>query len=225
MKKVNIFLIGVSILGGLMFSFSMKSEAATLEEMKENIEGGDGLVYNPISEGIMDHEGSVEFVKSVESLMVEENSTEITDAITDQAFEETSLETTIKAEVPLIKGVTPYVATPPGPNSYYNLTGKQYRSNPFTGSGWQYSGYRFKFADGYWNANPFYGVRAEGDSFYFATSQIYGTYDIETVIVPANGSWIYVKSGSSMGYGGYYGVFSTLNPARNSRYAIHWFLK
>lgn len=164
---------------------------------------------------------SVEFVKSVESLMVEENSTEITDAITDQAFEETSLETTIKAEVPLIKGVTPYVATPPGPNSYYNLTGKQYRSNPFTGSGWQYSGYRFKFADGYWNANPFYGVRAEGDSFYFATSQIYGTYDIETVIVPANGSWIYVKSGSSMGYGGYYGVFSTLNPARNSRYAIH----
>lgn len=221
MKKVSNFLIGISILGTLVFSFNMESYAASLEEMKENIEDGEGLVYNPISEGVMDKEGSVEFVKSVESLMMEKNSVEVTDEITDEAFEETSSETTVQVEEPLNTGVTPYVATPPGPNSYYNLTGQQYRSNPFTGSGWQYSGYRFKFADGHWAANPFYGVRAEGDSFYFSTYLIWGGNPSATVVVPANGSWIYVKSASSMGYGGYYGVFSTLNPVRNCRYAIH----
>lgn len=223
MKKMYSSLMSFSVLGVILFSFGIQSEAANLEEMKESIEAGEGLVYNPISEGIMTKEGSSEFVNTVEAILEESNTEEITDEITDQAFEETSSISTLETEKPLIPSVTTRVATPPGPNSYYSLTGKEYRSNPFTGSGWQYSGYRFKFADHNWAANPFYGVRAEGDSFYFRTALIWTSsgYTGETVVVPANGPWIYVKSQSSMGYGGYYGYFYTLNPVRNCRYAIY----
>lgn len=223
-NKFSFLLISFAF-GGILL-LGIQGEAATLEDLKESVEEGKGVVYNPISEGIMTEEGSVEFVNAIENILEESTSEEITDEIKNQAYEETSLASNLETDVPDLPEfptITSRVATRPGENSYYFLkNGNVYRSNPFTGSGWQYSGFRFRFSNSV--ENPFFGVRAEGDSFNFRTNQVWSagnpSYD-NGFVVQANAKWIYAPSYSSMGYGPYYGYFSTHNPVNNCRYFIY----
>ncbi|WP_271497171.1 hypothetical protein [Enterococcus sp. 5H] len=198
-----------------------KAEAASLDDMKATIKEGEGLVYNSVSKGIMTEEGSIEFVEVIEDSLDESDTNVITEDIIDQAFEDTKFEKTLVPEEEVPPLITPRVASKPGPNSYKNLDGLQspYPSGLFTGSGWQYSGYRFKFNN--YGANPLFGLKAEKDSFYFHTFLLWGDNARESIVVPANGQWIFTKSSSAQGYGPLYGYFATYNPVKNARYYIY----
>lgn len=223
MKKTvisKIFLMVSLGLIGIYFGVE-KAEAASLEDMKDTIKEGDGLVYNSVSKGVMTEEGSKEFVEALEDYLAESETNVVTDAIMDQAFEETKFERTLEPEVEDSPSITPRVSYKPGPNSYKNLDGLQlpYPSGLFTGTGWQYSGYRFKFNN--YGANPLFGLKAEKDSFYFHTFLLWGDNARESIVVPANGQWIFTKSSSAQSYGPLYGYFATYNPVKNARYYIY----
>ncbi|MBP1044924.1 hypothetical protein I6N96_01430 [Enterococcus sp. BWM-S5] len=220
MKKMVRISLSLLVLGATVSLFGTQSEAASLEEMKNSIEEGEGMVYNPISKGILTKEGSTEFVTALENALAEEDTEIITEDIMVQAFLETSSASTLEVKEPETPKIAPRVATIPGIWNIKYLT-SEYRSNTFTGSGWQYSGMRFAFKDTV--ANPFFGVRAEKDSFNFTYQVIGGSYAHESIYVPANASWVYAPAVSKPQFGSmaYAGYFSTYNPVINSRYYIY----
>ncbi|MCA5014592.1 MULTISPECIES: hypothetical protein [unclassified Enterococcus] len=223
MKKVLKFSLSLFVFGATFFLFGTQSEAASLEQMKNSIEAGEGMVYNPVSNGILTEESSIKFVSVLEEALAEGDTETVTEDMLSQAFQETSSSSDLEVEEakePQTPTIAPMVATIPGIYNINYLT-KEYPSNPFTGTGWQYSGMRFAFKDTV--ANPFFGLRAEKDSFNFVYQSLGGTYPHATVYVPANGKWIYSPSVSKPQFGSltYVGYFSTYNPVYGCRYFIY----
>lgn len=100
------------------------------------------------------------------------------------------------------------------PTEAKTLTGSTYKSDPFSGSGWRYSGYYFNFKD--YVANPSFGVRVNGDSFNFITRR--NTAKVASYAVNPDGKFHYYPSTNSGNLNGY---FSTLDPVSGSYYEIN----
>ena len=214
MKKL---VFGLVLLSGLCLGI-MVVDAATFESMKENIESGDGVVYNPEFNRIMTNEESSEFIKIIETEKEEQNISNVTPEMYAQAFENVTssenLDMNINNSAPLMQTQTFGGGLPA---TSYTLTGLEYRSNVFSGSGWRYSGYYFKFSN--YNANYLFGVKAEADSFYFTTRRNSNFSQAYQVVVQANRTYVYFPStdrGQPLN-----GFFSTQNPLSGTRYWIY----
>lgn len=210
----KVLAVGVVGMIGLTLG-TVSSEAATFEDMKDNVEIGNGWIYNPESNNIMGNEASKEFIEFVEEEADNLNK-EVTQEIFEAAFE--SLEDTrdiveqpIDLSLSVIQPRGAYVPTTP------KAIDGGYGSQPFSGSGWRYSGFLAVFNN--YGANPFYGVRATGDSFNFHL-QTNGNYiPTSKHVVPANGGYLYYPSKDrGVALNGY---FSTYFPVNGSRYFIH----
>ncbi|MCB5952430.1 hypothetical protein LI951_10175 [Enterococcus sp. BWT-B8] len=64
----KILFLGVIGLSGLILG-TVNVNAASFEDMKEHVEAGEGQVYNPISNEIMDEEKSLEYVQYIEEAL------------------------------------------------------------------------------------------------------------------------------------------------------------
>ncbi|MGM0219476.1 hypothetical protein IGI43_002597 [Enterococcus sp. AZ126] len=212
MKKVFVLkMLSIVLIGGVgLVLGSTSANAASFEDVKGLVESGEGLIYNPVSDGILTKESSVEFVQLIES--ENENSNKDISEIMDNAYEETVDLETIPAEksekLPLIQ--------PRGANiptkllNIDDLPTKQYDSNPFSASGWRYGEVKLKFRNS--AANPYFAVRATKDSFYFYTNAARHT-------IPANGGFVLYPARKD-GYG-LWGYFATYNPVKGSRYFVN----
>ena len=211
------FLLSVALLGvcGLVLVANDVS-AATFESMKEHVEKGNGVIFNPVSEAVMTKESSLEFVQIIEEEKNIEKSEEVTTKMMNYAYEETKSATVLPKEEIIKDSLESLVQSrgasrPTNVNYIEWLPSLPHASNPFSASGWRYSDVNYTFYNA--DANPYFGVRATLDSFYFHTPR--GQY-----VVPANGSFMYVPSKTING-GKMAGYFSTYNPVKGSRYYIY----
>ncbi|MCB5953666.1 hypothetical protein [Enterococcus sp. CWB-B31] len=209
--------LAVGIIGvfGLTIG-AVNSNAATFEEMKENVESDNGWIYNPESDTIMGNEASKQFIEIVETGLENSNDENVTQEMFESAFdllEDTDdvIDKPFDPTAGLIQPRGVYVPTQP---KAVPSTG--YQSNEFSGAGWRYSGFLFVFND--YNANPFFGVRATKDSFNFHLQTNGNYYPTSKHVVPANGGYLYYPSRS--GGKNLNGYFSTYNPVNGSRYYI-----
>ncbi|MBL1229820.1 hypothetical protein IW492_11310 [Enterococcus sp. BWB1-3] len=207
----KILFLGVIGLSGLIVG-TVNVNAASFEDMKEHVEAGEGQVYNPISNEIMDEEKSLEYVQYIEEALEGSNSEEIPEEIQIEAFIETKSEESPQSNVDdmfppiLTRGTTPPTGTPRIVDDFV----KPYESNPFSGSGWHFSGLRFTVRNV--KLNPYFGIRAHLDSFKFFN----GMHD---VVAPVSNNFTYTVSN----FRGtpFIGYFATWNPVTNSRYHIY----
>lgn len=208
LQMVSLVTIGVTslVLG------TVGVDAASFEDMKEHVESGEGQVYNPISNEIMDEEKSLEYVQYIEAAVENPDSEEIPEETQIAAFVETMSDNPVQLQEEAIfppkmaRGAAP----PTGKPVIVDDLPKAYQSNPFSGSGWRFSGLRFTVRNV--SLNPYFGVRAYLDTFTFFN----GMHD---VFVPVSGSFVYTISnfrGSP-----FVGYFATWNPVTNSRYYIY----
>ncbi|MDR3241517.1 MAG: hypothetical protein LBT37_05045 [Lactobacillaceae bacterium] len=100
------------------------------------------------------------------------------------------------------------------PTDAKTLNGETYKSEPFSGDGWRYSGYYFQYKD--YVANPSFGVRVNNDSFNFITRR--NTAKIGSYVVQPDGKFHYYPSTNAGNLNGY---FSTLDPVGGSYYEIN----
>lgn len=211
MKKILV--IGICLFCSIVLS--EKASAASFESMKENVENGDGLVYNPISEGFMTKENSKEYVNIIEEKLLEnqeETKEDILPEVMVEAYEETSdLEVLPSETLPEPPAIMTRGASIPVTTRYLDVQPMPNGSSIFSGKGWRYSGYRFWFNNV--KANPLFGVSVTGDSFYF--HNIFGgkeaVYPGYTYYFPT------VPNGGGVSRTTY---FSTLNPVYGSKYYI-----
>ncbi|MGX7265353.1 hypothetical protein [Enterococcus crotali] len=215
MKKMleKALLFGAAGCMGLVLSVQT-SEAASYESMKKNVEEGTGLIYNPEIDGIMTQEGSLEVIEAIEEEIRDLNIEEPTQEIYDEVFSSIkNVEVIETAE----KSLPPFMTFAAGAPRDNQTAWIPYNSQEFSGSGWRYSGYQFKFKD--YNANPKFGVRATKDSFYFYTVIPGNNSFLRRHTVNANMDWVYFpsKSGSAK----LQGYFATYNPVKGSRYYIY----
>ncbi|MFS7398393.1 hypothetical protein [Carnobacterium maltaromaticum] len=215
MKKL---VFGLVLLSGLCLGI-MNVDAATFESMKKNIESGDGVVYNPEFNRIMTDEETSEFIKIIETEKEAQNISSVTPEIYTQAFENIASSENLDVHSNNTTNSGPLVQTFGGglPTTPYMPTGLEYRSNVFSGSGWRYSGYYFKFSN--YNANYLFGVKAEADSFYFTARRNSNFSQAYQVVVQANRAYVYFPStdrGQPLN-----GFFSTQNPLPGTRYWIY----
>lgn len=194
---------------------SEKVSAASFESMKENVNNGEGLVYNPISEGFMTETNSKEYVEIIEEKLLEkqEAKEDILPKVMAEAYAETQdlevLPSETLPEPPAIMGRGANI--PVGNIRYLDLNPMPNGSAIFSGSGWRYSGYKFFFNN--IRANPYFGVAVTGDSFYF--HNIYGRKD---PVYP--GYTYYFPTVPPHGGISHSTYFSTLNPVYGSKYYI-----
>lgn len=169
MKKLLLLIICAT--AGVVTTSS--ADATSFEDMSNQVESGHGLIYNPVSEGLMTKENSIEYVEIVKEKLVN-NKIEIDDEADklEEVLEETYLETKKFETNPNTVSLTPSNilrgASLPSANSIIyldDLPGGHYTSDPFSGAGWRYSGHYFFFRN--LAANPYYGVAVSGDSFEF----------------------------------------------------------
>lgn len=211
MKNLGLKLLSVGLLAGVgLFFNSSDTNAASFDNAKELVESGEGLIYNPVSDGVLTKESSIEFIELVEA--EQENSNKEISEIMDSTYVETaSLEV-----IPEVKNDKFPLIQPRGgniPTGYLNiddLPGQQYTSNPFSASGWRYGEVRLKFRNS--AANPYFAVKATKDSFSFQTSATRHE-------IPANGPYLLYPARKD-GYG-LWGYFATYYPVNGSRYYIY----
>lgn len=210
MKKI---FLGIGVCLFCSIILSENASAASFESMKENVDNGEGLVYNPISEGFMTEESSKKYVEIIEKKLLE-NQEEAKEDILPEVMEETYVETqdleVLASEtLPEPPAITSRGANIPTATRFLDERPMNTGSNIFSGSGWRYSGYRFTFRN--MRANPYFAVVVSGDSFYF--HNIYGGKE------PVYPGYTYyfdsVKPGAA-----FLTYFSTLNPVYGSKYYI-----
>lgn len=210
MKKI---FLGMGVCLFCSIILSENASAASFESMKENVNNGEGLVYNPISEGFMTEESSKEYVEIIEKKLLE-NQEEVKEDILPEVMEETYVET---QDLEVIDSETlsePPVdmsrrASKPTAVRYLDEIPMDKGSGIFSGSGWRYSGYYFRFRNT--KANPYYAVAVSGDSFYF--HNIYKGKD------PVYPGYTYYFDSTKPGTN-FPAYFSTYNPVYGSRYYI-----
>ncbi|WP_339101943.1 hypothetical protein [Candidatus Enterococcus clewellii] len=205
-----------------LFSFTLMSssaQAASFEDMKEHVQSGEGAIFNPISEEIMTEDDALDYIEFIESKQENLNTTEVLPEVNIAAFEAVTDPEDIQSS-DIFDDITASMIQPFGahvPTQFYDLVGPIYPSNGFSGSGWRYSGFHFRFRD--YAANPYFGVRAEKDSFYFNNRRNGDNRGLARYVIPANGQFLYYSSS----FNGYTlnGFFSTLDPVSGSRYFIY----
>lgn len=75
------YFLGTLFLGGLI-SLSLGNvdvNAASFEQFREDVESGNGFIYNPELDGIMSHERSLEIVELIEEQQEILNTEEVTE--------------------------------------------------------------------------------------------------------------------------------------------------
>lgn len=183
--------------------------------MINSVKAGEGVVYNPVSESVLTNEGSLEFVESLESKINNIDYENVPNEILKEAYIETQSSESYALEkevnLPLIQ---PRASSVPTTTKYLE-NGESYTSDQFSGSGWRYSGVKFRFRD--WQSNPYFAVKATKDSFYFHVTVV-GRY-----VVPKDGAYLWYPArldepGSTTVLTGY---FSTYNPINGARYYIY----
>ncbi|EPI11334.1 hypothetical protein D358_00341 [Enterococcus faecalis RP2S-4] len=204
-------MIGTMGTAGLCIG-STNVSAASYDDMKTEVETNGALVYNPISDRIMSNDESKEYVN-----FIEENKTKIyavsdSQNLYDAAYLAVGSEGKTVSNSDIIDdSLQPQLYGASIPTNFYYLN-SIYESSSFSGSGWRYSEYRFRFHN--YGANPYFGVRAIADSFNFVLSRNTNNSQVGSYVVPASGSYVYYGSSGLNGY------FSTYNPIRGSRYYI-----
>lgn len=211
MKKLMFFIT----CGIFSLVLSSHANAASFEDMKQNVENGNGLVYNPISDGLMTNESSIQYINILDESI--QSSTATTEELMDKAYEKTkNLELVPDTNTKVVPEISTRGANPPSYDKVIYLDtipGGQYTSEAFSGSGWRYGGYYFSFKN--FIANPYFGVSVSGDSFEFRDA--YGGYNA----VYPNRNIAYYPSYVKGGGASRFGLFRTLNPISGSRYYIY----
>lgn len=195
--------------GFISMFVTINAHAASFEDMADHVESGSGLVYNPISKGLMTKESSIEYLKIAKENLGSTNAenNDHLDKILDNAYVKTkNLKVIPNSEQ---KGASNMLRGSSIPTEPYYLDGIVYSSSLFLGSGWRYGGYRFLFRD--YNKNPYFGVAATKHSFNFYI--VIG----DPVVVPADGVYRYYPSHGVSVIKPY---FSTYIPISGSRYYI-----
>lgn len=204
-------LVGVISTVGFFIS-SSSANAASYDDMKSEVENNGALVYNPISDRIMSSDESKAYVNFIEENKIKAYSMSDTDNLYDAGYLAVGSDGKTVSDSDIIDGSLqpqPYGASIPTTPYYLNFI---YESSAFSGSGWRYSGYRFKFHD--YGANPYFGVRAIFDSFNFVLSRNTNNSQVSSHVVPIAGPYVYYRSSGLNGY------LSTYNPVYGSRYYI-----
>ncbi|WP_086314594.1 hypothetical protein A5821_002177 [Enterococcus sp. 7F3_DIV0205] len=219
MKNIkNLLVIIVMVFIGTFFT-SMSVDAASFEVMKEDVEKGEGVVYNPVLNRVMTTGETEEFISIVENEMAKSHILESTIDIFDINVSASS-----GADLGIFKDVveindTPIISTfgaKPPVKTHLLKEPLPYSSQPFSGSGTRYSGKFFYFKN-YYKVYLF-GVRAEIDTFYFHTRANRNLSPYRRYVVPVSSKYVFFPSRSYKG--DLQGYFSTTNPLKGSRYFI-----
>ncbi|WP_321383497.1 hypothetical protein [uncultured Enterococcus sp.] len=212
-KRIFLKVSSLMIVGATSLVLGATSaNAASFEDMKEHVESGEGQIYNPISNEIMDEEKSLEYVQYIEEAVENPDSEEIPEETQIAAFIETKSDNPVQLQEnalfppKMTRGAKPPTSKPVVVDDF----ARPYQSNTFSGSGWRFSGMRFTVRNV--SKNPYFGVRATLDTFTFFN----GMHD---VFVPVSNTFVYTISnfrGTPLD-----GYFATWNPVSGSRYYIY----
>lgn len=211
-----------SVVGLISLSLgTVNAEAASFEEMKENVEANEGVVFNPEMDRMMTQEEAIEFIEIIETAQEDLNTSEVTEEMYEEAFEEVEPQGDVVADVQYDDPFSNIPLLPESrgsrvPTTPYELSYWMYPSNNFTGTGWRYSGYYFTFDD--YKRNYLFGVAGLNDSFYFHVRYNDNKLQHARYVVPENKGYAYYPStynGRKLN-----GYFSTHNPAAGARYYI-----
>lgn len=89
--------------------------------MKDKVESGDGLVYNPISEGLMTQENSIEYVEILEEKLADGDNQVIEEAVNEAYAETKNLEVLPAEEELQIPSIRPTGMSVPSTTRYIDL--------------------------------------------------------------------------------------------------------
>lgn len=212
-------LLSIATLGIGMCVVTVHPHAASIEQMKANVNADTGAIFSEeLGRDMTKSEAGLYFeTVSQEQHKLGLSTSQVTPEI-DKAARQVVAE---NAKKPVHNTKTKLNFKPDNlllgtsiPTEAKTLTGSTYKSDPFSGSGWRYSGYYFNFKD--YAANPSFGVRVNGDSFNFITRR--NTAKVASYAVNPDGKFHYYPSTNSGNLNGY---FATLDPVSGSYYEIN----
>jgi len=212
MSKKN-FVTLFSLLFAFFLFLSVSSvNAATFEQLKEDVRNDTGVVYNPELARDMTKEEALSYVSVVEIELLKKHSSLVTEEIQDRAYKyvafgSSSAEKMSEKDFPILPQGTSI------PTSSYTLNGAIYTSEGFSGSGMRYSGYCFVYGD--YSSHPQFGVRANKAAFTFITRR--GTTQVGSYSVSKDDGFHFYPSTNSGNLNGY---LSISNPPTGCNYDI-----
>lgn len=211
LKKTIIGIIGVA---SLLLATS-PADAATFDDMKDEVQNNGGVIYHPELARDMTVEEAANYIDIIEEEQSKLQTTLVTTEIQEKALKAVASKATSVTEITSIPVQIPILTRGTSvPTKKYTLTGKTYTSNLFSGSGWRFSELYFVF-DNYVN-NPYFGVRSIGDGFNFHRRN--NQMEVAKDAVEVSNSFRFFPSYSGANLNGY---FSTWNPVSGSYYEIN----
>ena len=221
-RTLNQLLFLASLLVGILLALPNKTSAASFETVKENVENGTGVIVNPCLNRVMTKEESIDYLQFIEEEQSKEQTQELSEELQEKALRSILPNQELLGQDSLVGPYGSLLTDPVSTitrgasqptNDYYLRNKEIYRSDYFSGSGWRYSGYNFKFQD--YGSNPYFGVRVYSDSFNAITKGFNGIGTSGSWPVYPSALWTYIPNEKK-----YKLYLSTYNPVYKSWYEV-----